>query len=189
MIVRHTGCMKTQQSRQGAKAQYRHHSTYGLTRHALRSFERHLPKIGEPLDVQGAFVKMKHGAWYSVIIHGTDGSLVLRGCSWGYSGEGPRGTEQVLKALGVHPFDVHACAFEAPDAPMDINQQKEQVKVVWKLTLPASLPQLHCENGKPNFISTTTREQALRELALFEKVKDSPAAEYVNSIATLSSTR
>lgn len=90
-----------------------------------------------------------------MVIRGDKGSLVLRGCSWGYGGEGPRGTEYVLKELGVHPFDVEQIAFHAPNKDIPAIAWKRPVEV-WRLTLPATCAQL----AKGEFVSRVTPEQA-----------------------------
>ena len=125
-------------------SKYRHRSIAGSTRHSLRSFYRHFHKIGTPRYVRGVFAGKPY-PWYSVIIRGTRGSLLLRGCGWGYSGEGPRGTEEVLTKLGCHPFDVQRCAFEAPNKDVP----KSGVKEVWRLVLSSSgLPQTNEQTFK-----------------------------------------
>ena len=97
-------------TRQG---KYRFYSS-SLSRHMVRSVERHLPKIGCPLHVRA----ISHGAnngWYELIVTGMLGKLVLRGCSWGYYGEGCRATQAVLTMLGVHYWDVERAAFQTPN--------------------------------------------------------------------------
>lgn len=101
-----------------------------------RSLTRHLPKIGTPRKVEGIY----HGknAWFRLIITGTLGKIVLRGCSWGYGGEGPRATLNILQRLGCHPFDCEQIAFRAPQ----LGTPKPSQTPMWRLILPATGAQL-----------------------------------------------
>ena len=125
---------------------YRYYSE-AVSYKTLKAFTRHLPKIGMPTKVEGIY----HGKnpWYEVIVTGTAGKLVLRGCSWGYGGEGPRATEAVLKALGCHPFDVQTACFDRRLA-MGMDRLKASKKPVWSIALPASgaVIQLDPERGR-----------------------------------------
>ena len=67
-----------------------------LSRHTLRSLDRHLVKIGEIKTIRAMY---SDRTWYRLIVTGTTGRLVLRGCSWGYGGEGPQATEAALRRL------------------------------------------------------------------------------------------
>lgn len=98
--------------------QYRYYSD-SLSRNMVRSVKRHLPKIGAPLAVRG-ICHGKGSGWYEVIVRGTLGKLVLRGCSWGYGGEGPHATRDVLVELGVQPGVADDVAFRTANS--DVGQ-------------------------------------------------------------------
>lgn len=100
------------------KAQYRYYSD-SLSRKMVPSLKRHLPKIGEPMTVRGV-CQGKFNGWYEVIVTGKLGKLVLRGCSWGYGGEGPHATRDVLVALGVNKEAAETVAFTTPNG--DVGQ-------------------------------------------------------------------
>lgn len=104
-------------SNTSAKAQasktYRYYSP-SLSRHMLPAVDKHLPKIGAPLSVE-ARCEGKGTGWYELIVRGTLGKLVLRGCSWGYMGEGSRATRDVLVRLGVSKFMADNLAFTTPN--------------------------------------------------------------------------
>ena len=91
------------------KSQYRYYSST-LSRNMVPAVKRHLPKIGTPLAVRG-LCHGKFSGWYDVVIKGTLGKLCLRGCSWGYGGEGPHATRDVLVELGVQPGIADDVAF------------------------------------------------------------------------------
>ena len=134
--------------------EYRHRSQ-SSTRYSLLAFQKYLPKIGQPLYVRGIWAGGYKGIpnpWYRLVIRGTKGSLILPGCSWGYGGEGPHGTEEVLKALHIHPFDVQQIAFQAPNT-CPTHTRVNQVTEVWKVMLPASFSQL----PRGEFVSKLSR--------------------------------
>ena len=85
-----------------------------LSRHMIRSLDRHMAKIGTPLYARG-ISHGNYGGWYRVIVAGTNGRLVLKGCSWGYSGEGCRATESVLIRLGCPMAEIEQAAFRTPN--------------------------------------------------------------------------
>jgi hypothetical protein len=100
----------------------------------MRSVERHLPKIGIPLTVR-ATSHGKFNGWYRLIISGTLGKLILKGCSWGYNGEGCRATESVLRYLGLNPWEVSDALRSSND---DVGTEKGRNKTFFKFHL---LPQ------------------------------------------------
>ena len=109
------------------KQKYTHYSS-SLSCFTKRSLSRHLAKIGPVESVEATFVGKKHGAWYALVVRGTLGKLVLRGCSWGYRGEGPRATRDALLSLGVDQETADGHAF-------GINSTKPvQGEVNWKLS-------------------------------------------------------
>ena len=112
---------------------YRHRAIKGSTRHSLRSFSRHLAKIGKPRYGRGIFAG-KH-PWYEVVIRGERGSLVLGGCSWGYYGEGSHGTEEVLTKLGVPKIQAEDIAFKADNSLSNTAHTLTKTVEVWRINL------------------------------------------------------
>lgn len=150
------------------------------TRHSLACFHKHLPKIGDPLYVRGIFAGSFNGIpnpWYRLVIRGTKGSMILCGCSWGYGGEGPRGTEEVLKALHVHPFDVEQVAFKCPNEQPK-HTRANQVTQVWKIMLPASFSQL----AEGEFISRLSR-RGIEQQQEFVRGVEADSKRYCNANA------
>ena len=94
-------------------SKYRYYSS-SLSRHTARSMDRHLPKIGCPTKVE-ARCEGKHAGWYELVVTGMLGKLVLRGCSWGYYGEGCRATRDALVKLGLPQHEADALAFTTPN--------------------------------------------------------------------------
>lgn len=85
----------------------------------LPALEKHLPKVGCPTKVE-ARCEGSGSGWFELVVTGMLGKLVLRGCSWGYRGEGPRATRDVLVKLGVPQHEADALAFSTPSA--DVGQ-------------------------------------------------------------------
>lgn len=79
---------------------YKYYSP-SLSRFMLPALDRHLSKIGVPQVAEARCVGRDPRAWYGLVIRGTTGKLVLKGCSWGYGGEGPHATRDVLLKLGA----------------------------------------------------------------------------------------
>lgn len=93
---------------------YRYYSS-SLSRHMVPALKRHIAKIGCPLTARG----INHGrgnGWYELVISGEKGKLVLRGCSWGYKGEGPHATRDVLMLLGIPQHEAEEIAFKTNGA-------------------------------------------------------------------------
>ena len=85
---------------------YRYRGKDGGTREGLRAFRKHHHKIGEPTEVRGYTVIAWCGflgvsPYVRVTVRGKNGTLRLGGFQWGYSGEGPRGLEEILYCLGI----------------------------------------------------------------------------------------
>lgn len=127
-------------------SKYRYYSD-SLSRKMVPALEKHLSKIGKPLKVEGLY----HGKnpWFELVVTGEAGKLVLRGCSWGYYGEGPRATEAVLRKLGVHSFDVEQIAFKAPQLQNPVASKRP----LWRVLLPATFAQL----ASNEFVTRLTR--------------------------------
>lgn len=85
------------------------------SRHMLAAVDRHISKVGTPLKAE-AICAGKGTGWYELVVTGTAGKLVLRGCSWGYSGEGSRATRDVLVRLGIGLLEAEELAFRTPNA-------------------------------------------------------------------------
>lgn len=98
----------------------------------LRSVKRHLPKIGCPLTVRAT----SHGAhlgWYELVVTGKLGKLVLRGCSWGYNGEGCGATVDILKELGIPEHE--AKTIVATTSNNDVGTPQGRNRTFFKLHL------------------------------------------------------
>ncbi len=114
------------------KYKYRYVSS-SLSRHMISAVEKYLPKIGKPQNVRGIFAGGRNNSrpWYRVIISGENGKLVLRGCSWGYGGEGPHATRDVLLKLGVDQFIADKAAFRSDNE----HPQAGSMKRCWVISL------------------------------------------------------
>ena len=113
---------------------YRYFSS-SLSRHAVPALKRHLPKIGTPLLARG-LCHGKHSGWYELVVRGTNGRIVLRGCSWGYRGEGPHATRDALVLLGIPQHEADRIAFTTPG--QDVGNGQTRGKEHFRLHL---LPQ------------------------------------------------
>lgn len=77
---------------------------YGVTKHSLIFFQKHLADIG---DIQEVLVKnsydKKEDKWnlFTMKIKGEKGVIYLSGCNCGYGGEGPHGTYEIIKKIGI----------------------------------------------------------------------------------------
>ncbi len=89
------------------KSKYRYRDPRGSTKSSLDAFKNHLPKIGEVIKIKGYVYRGKHGNNSAVMVCGEHGTMRLTGLGWGYSGEGPRGTTQVLQALNVPESEIN----------------------------------------------------------------------------------
>lgn len=92
------------------KNHYRYYSS-SLSRHTLRSLDKHLHKIGTPLTATGESRGDRRTGWFCLVVRGTAGTIYLRGCSWGYGGEGPHATYHALIKLGVPHGEARKAAF------------------------------------------------------------------------------
>lgn len=119
---------------------YRHRSVES-TRTALRSWSKFRHKIGTPRYVRGIFSGSKTYPWYRVVVRGDRGSIVLRGCSWGFSGEGPRGTEEVLRSLSIPPFYCIHAAFDIKTDCMNAHTWRG-TREFWRIDLTGRYPAL-----------------------------------------------
>jgi len=95
------------------KSKYRYYSP-SLSRHMLPALDRHLAKVGRLKSVKAVCAGRGSG-WYELVVTGEAGKLVLRGCSWGYYGEGCRATRDVLVRLGFPIIEAEHLAFTTPN--------------------------------------------------------------------------
>lgn len=83
---------------------YRDHS-HGITNNSLRKAHNNLHKLGTVTEIRGYRFTSTGKAGYpiqheAVLLKGPHGSMRFEGFLWGYTGEGPRGLVQLLKACG-----------------------------------------------------------------------------------------
>lgn len=119
-----------------ATKKYRYYST-SESRNTLRALDRHLSKIGCPTEVK-AVAHGKGWGWYELIVTGMLGKIVLRGCSWGYTGTGPHATRDVLVKLGIPQTEADALAFTTDGK--DVGTPAAKGKVYFKRTLLPVVP-------------------------------------------------
>ena len=85
---------------------------HGITVKSLKFWEENKSQIGKVHHVTAAILALERRpitteenriilAEYHVEITGTEGMILLSGCSCGRSGEGPDGTKSILVELGV----------------------------------------------------------------------------------------
>lgn len=96
-----------------ANMKYRYYSDT-LSRKMLPALRRHVHKVGALQTARGLCAG-KHNGWYELVVTGTLGKLVLRGCSWGYGGEGPHATRDCLVFLGIPKGEADRAAFTTPN--------------------------------------------------------------------------
>ncbi len=80
---------------------FRQSPNLGCTRESIKACERHHNKLGEIKSIKGYTYSSNGILRNGVLIKGSKGSMRLSSLGWGYSGEGPRGLEKVLKVLDV----------------------------------------------------------------------------------------
>jgi hypothetical protein len=118
---------------------YREKTTYngktclisGNTRRSLKVL-KHVKKVGKPLYVKGYFYRAPDGSIHNaVMLVGDKGTVRFSGFSWGYSGEGSRGLNELFRVLGLSHLDAtdrnHMGAW--PDWTL------EHVKEHWRIKL------------------------------------------------------
>jgi len=96
------------------KRKYTYTAPNSLSRSVKGQIKKHLPKIGKLVSVVATF---SDSDWYKLTINGEDGRVILRGCSWGYSGEGCHATYDVLTELGVG-YDAAKIVFSRGVSPL-----------------------------------------------------------------------
>lgn len=89
----------------------------GSTCHSLRYLDKHLGDIGEPLKIECYHIVSKCNRYYPqslpngkirTVLTGSNGSIVLGGLSFGYSGEGCRGMTELFNKTGFDSSLIHA---------------------------------------------------------------------------------
>lgn len=68
----------------------------GVTELSLQYFRRNVHRLGRVFEVN-----IDRDRAFSMEIRGTRGVMLLSGCNCGYGGEGPHGSVEVLRLLGV----------------------------------------------------------------------------------------
>ena len=86
------------------KTQYRYKEATGVTQFAIRGL-KHLHKLGKITKIIGyryvALYKWGPRVDDRIKVFGENGIALFSGFGYGYSGEGPRGTIELFKAVGV----------------------------------------------------------------------------------------
>lgn len=108
----------------------RYRSNAGSTVRAMDRATKHLPRIGNVLEVRAT--RVNHNEY--IFIKGERGSVRLTGFCWGYHGEGPRGLVSILRSLHV-PQATAELVFSSPrnDSP-GVDWRLRQVGYAWSLT-------------------------------------------------------
>jgi hypothetical protein len=117
------------------KYKYRYRDGGGVTKKSLEAFDKHISKVGTVKSIKGYLYKGKDSIkQIAVMITGDLGSVRLGGLSWGYNGEGCRGTRAIFAKLNV---------------PQDETERVLSVKwdgwdgkprVIWNVNLSVSVP-------------------------------------------------
>lgn len=77
----------------------------GVTSRSINAI-KHITKVGKPLYVKGYFYRCPIGIIHNaVMLVGDNGTCRFSGFSWGYSGEGSRGLNELFKVLGITDCD------------------------------------------------------------------------------------
>lgn len=88
--------------------------TGGNTNVSLKAM-KHLSKIGKPLKVRGYVYRGRHNTQHvAVMVHGDKGTIRFGGFSWGYTGQGSRGLNELFKVLGINK---NACTHDLGSWP------------------------------------------------------------------------
>ena len=96
------------------------------TRSNIEVFDRVLNKLGRIKTVRAVVYRNKYRVeTETILVRGENGYARFGGLNWGYSGEGPRGTQQLLKKLGVNQEIANFLCF---------NETTFELGEVWKIT-------------------------------------------------------
>ena len=109
---------------------YRYRYNGGTTRGAIKRFDRLIKRLGKIHTVRGyRYIGRYRADHEAVLLKGENGSARLGGLLWGYGGEGPRGTYDLLQRLGLSEDEARKIAFETP--------RQNKVGTDWEIKLAA----------------------------------------------------
>lgn len=98
-----------------------HDKGAGVTKLSLQYFKKHVHRLGQVFEVN-----IDQDRAFHMEIKGTSGVMLLSGCNCGYGGEGPHGSVEILKLLGVK--GVEFLVFGERHVKVDLrNRAKEHV--------------------------------------------------------------
>jgi hypothetical protein len=84
----------------------------GTTRGATARFSKVLAKLGQLFYIRAYRYQGVHGLNEAVLVRGENGTARFTGLCWGYTGEGPRGTVQLLTLAGIDAEHARTLAFD-----------------------------------------------------------------------------
>jgi len=97
-----------------AKTKYRYRNDQS-THHNEQAFDKVLPKLGKLRYVKGYRYFGRYNTTHeAVLVVGEHGSARFGGLLWGYTGQGPHGTHNLLQKLGVTNDKAKVIAFQTP---------------------------------------------------------------------------
>lgn len=101
---------------------------YDLPTYKCRNrFKKVLAKLGRILYVKGYRYRGRYQTTHeAVLVRGEHGTVRFGGLLWGYPGEGPRGTIELLILLGVNPDVAANIGYHTP--------RLDKVGEDWRLT-------------------------------------------------------
>ena len=107
---------------------YRYRYDGGTTRGAQKRFDRLLKRLGKIIVVRGYRYRGRYNTTHeAVMLKGENGTARFSGLLWGYGGEGPRGTLELLQKLGLSKEAANKIAFETP--------RKDEVGIDWEIAV------------------------------------------------------
>jgi hypothetical protein len=107
---------------------YRYRYEGGTTRGARARFDRVLKRLGKLRYVKGYRYFGRYQTDHeAVLLRGENGSARFGGLLWGYGGEGPHGTHELLIKIGLSREEADKYAFRTP--------RKRELGEDWRLTL------------------------------------------------------
>lgn len=83
----------------------------GTTKGALSRFDKVLAKLGHIKYIRAYRYQGRYGLNEAILVRGVNGTARFTGLCWGYGGEGPRGTYQLLIKVGVSKNLADSLAF------------------------------------------------------------------------------
>jgi hypothetical protein len=111
------------------------------TNQAIKAFS-HLPRLGKLSKIVAKRFRVTRSAGghtftathEAIMVYGEHGTARFEGLCWGYGGEGPRGTHQLLLACGVADPLAKDAAFKTP--------RKDQPGTDWTITFDGETAKL-----------------------------------------------